>query len=419
MIVITGARVLSSDGLVNGDIAIENGVISQFGSVEMSDEARVIAADGLVVGPGFVDIHVHFRDPGSTWKEDITSGSRAAAAGGYTAVVMMPNTDPAIDNRATLKRVQDAAKSAAIEVVAGGALTKARDGTEMASLDDLYDGGVRIFSDDGDTVADAGVLRKAMKYLSDRQDVVVAQHAEDPDLAGGGHLHEGEVAARLGVAALASSAEEVILARDLILAAEDATHYHVQHLSTAGSVELVRRAKEAGHHVTAEVTPHHLALTENDVATLDTNFKMYPPLRSESDRIALVAALGEGVIDAVATDHAPHTAAEKDVPFEEAPRGVIGLETAFPVVLNALGGDLLTTFERMSIAPARIARLANHGRRIEVGSPANLVIVDPSAEWTVESFVSRSANSPFVGSKVKGKIVATIYKGDVVWEVDQ
>lgn len=416
MIVIKGARALTADGLIKADIAIDGGLISQVGEVSVTESAEVISADGFIVGPGFVDLHVHFREPGATWKEDIATGSRSGAAGGYTAVVMMPNTDPAIDNAATLARVRAASRDAVIEVVAAGALTRGRDGAEMSSLDDLYESGVRIFSDDGDTVADAGLLGKIMRYLSDRPDVVVAQHAEDTDLAAGGHIHDGAVAARIGVAGLASSAEEVILARDLILAAGHRTRYHAQHVSTAGSVELVRRAKESGLMVTAEVTPHHLAFTENDVATLDPNFKMYPPLRSEADRTALETGLFEGVIDAVATDHAPHTAEEKDVPFEEAPRGVIGLETAFPVVLNAMGGDIVKTFDRMSIAPARIASLGDHGQNIEVGAEANLVIVDPDCEWTVDRFVSRSQNSPFADSKLKGRAMATICRGEVVFE---
>lgn len=416
MIVVQGARVVTPDGLVDADVLIDRGEVSEVGKVVPPSSGRVIKADGLVLGPGFVDIHVHFRDPGGTWKEDIASGSRSAAAGGYTAAVMMPNTEPAIDRRSTLDRVSNACEDSVIEVVAAGALTLGRAGKEMSHLDDLYDLGVRVFSDDGETVKDAGLFASVLKYLSGRDDVVVAQHAEDPDLAAGGHIHAGSVAARLGVAGLASAAEEIILARDLILAAEYKTHYHAQHVSTAASVELVRRAKEAGVRVTAEVTPHHLAFTEDDLATLNTNFKMYPPLRSETDRRALISGLVEGVIDAVATDHAPHTAEEKDVPFEEAPRGVIGLETAFPVVLAALGGDLMNTFQRMSVGPARIGRLASQGHLVEPGSPANLVLIDPDRKWTVGDFVSRSQNSPFAGNDMKGRVLSTIYNGEVVFE---
>jgi dihydroorotase len=416
MIVITGARVVTSDGLVAADIAIDGAVVSAVGTVDVAPGSRVIPADGWILGPGFVDLHVHFRDPGQTWKEDVESGSIAAASGGFTAVVMMPNTDPAIDDARSLARVQAASVQARIETVAAGAITRGRAGNEMSSLDELYDAGVRIFSDDGDTVANAGLLRDVMCYLSDREDVVIAQHGEDRGLAGGGHLHDGKVAARLGITGLPSSAEEVVLARDLILAAEHGTHYHAQHISSAGSVDIVRKAKAAGLQVTAEVTPHHLALTEEDAAGLDTNYKMYPPLRTGEDRYALREGLDEGVIDAIATDHAPHTAEEKDVPFEEAPRGVIGLETAFPVAMEALDGDVIKIFDRMSIRPARIGRLPRHGRSIEAGSPANLTLVDPSAGWLTGGFASRSANSPFLERKMTGKVMATVFEGALAFE---
>jgi dihydroorotase len=421
MIVISGASVLTPDGLQIADVAIGDGRVVRVGENLSMSGARVIEATGLVLGPGFVDLHVHFRDPGETWKEDFESGASAAIVGGFTAVVAMPNTKPTIDSVGALRLAMEGAASVPIAVELAGSLTMGLRGEEMAAYDDLYGMGVRMFTDDGKTVSDAGLLRRSMAYLSDLDGVVLAQHAEDPDIAGGGHMNEGEISRRLGIRGLPASAEEVVIARDVILAAETGVAYHVQHVSTTGAVEILRRARAEGVAVTAEVTPHHLALTDSDVGQMDTNQKMYPPLRSESDRAALIAALVDGTIDAVATDHAPHTSAEKDVPFEEAPRGVIGLETAFPVVLAAMGGDIGLTFERMSTGPAEIIGLSEQGRLVEPGSPANLVLVDPDSAWTPDRFRSRSSNSPFMGRKMTGKVMATISNGNLVYqgEVDE
>jgi dihydroorotase len=257
-------------------------------------------------------------------------------------------------------------------------------------------------------------MRRIMTYLSDFPGAIVAQHSEDKSIAGGGHLNEGAVSQLLGINGLPAVAEEVVIARDLVLAAETGARYHAQHISTKGSVELIRRAKEAGLPVTAEVTPHHLALSEDACQRLDPNTKMYPPLRSPDDVEAVRAALAAGEIDVVATDHAPHLPAEKDVPFEQAPRGIIGLETAFPLVLQGLDGDLEAVFRRMSIGPAAIAGIDRHGRFVEKGSPANLVLVDPFSSWTVSKFESKSSNSPLVGHVLQGKVIATIFEGDLV-----
>lgn len=413
MIVVKSARVLGRDGLIESDVGITDDLVTAVGTLDIPGSARVIDGTGFVLGPGFVDLHVHFRDPGETWKEDISSGTAAAAAGGFTAVVVMPNTSPPIDSADVARRITSV--RAPIELVVAGTLTMGRKGKEMAHLDDLYDAGVRIFTDDGNTVTDAGLFRNIMSYMSDRDDIVIAQHAEDPDLAGNGQINDGKVARLLGIPGLPAAAEEVIIARDLVLVAEMGVRYHVQHVSTAGSVELIRRAKDAGLRVTAEVTPHHLALTEDDASGLNASFKMYPPLRTSADRQSLVEALSEGVIDVVATDHAPHTPEEKDVPYEQAPRGVIGLETAFGAVCAALNGDIERLFDRMSVAPARIAGLPNQGQLIEEGSPANLVLVDPTQTWTVDQFESRSSNSPFVGTEMKGKVIATICRGEIVF----
>jgi dihydroorotase len=412
---ITGARVFTGQGLRDVDVMLDAGHVQQVGVIDTQGDFETIDGSGLVLGPGFVDLHVHFREPGQTWKEDIASGSASAVAGGFTAVVAMPNTQPAIDSGHVLDRVAGAARDVPAEVHFAGALTMGRAGADMAHLDDLYERGVRVFSDDGDCVADAGLLRAAMQYLSDRSGVVVAQHAEDVLIGNGGQLHDGEVARALGLRGIPPSAESTIIARDLILAAELDVHYHAQHISTTGSVELIRRAKDLGLRVSAEVTPHHLLLNESDAATLDTNFKMYPPLRSRDDRDQLIAALIEGTIDAVATDHAPHTVEEKDATFEKAPRGVIGLETAFSATYEALDRDLEVLFDRMSVRPAKIVGMAGHGQPIAQGSAANLVLIDPTATWTPDVFASRSSNSAFLGREMAGRVVATIRDGDVVF----
>jgi dihydroorotase len=379
----------------------------------------VIDARGAWLGPGLVDLHVHFREPGQTWKEDLGSGAAAAAAGGFTAVLTMPNTDPPIDNgpRAAAA-VARAAEIGSVQVAVAGSLTRGREGREMSDLDAMYRAGLRIFTDDGDAVPDAGLLGRIMARLGGLPGALVAEHAEDRDLAGDGHLNEGPMSALHGVRGLPAAAEDVIVARDLALARASGARLHIQHVSTRTAVDLIREAKSAGVAVTAEVTPHHLALDDRALADLDPNLKMYPPLRAEADRAAVQVGLREGVIDAVATDHAPHAVAEKDVPFEEAPRGVIGLETAAPVVAAALGGDQAGFFERMSIAPARIAGLPRQGAAVEPGAPANLVLFDPERRWVPRSFASRSANSPFWGKELVGRVLATIHDGLISYEGD-
>ncbi len=415
MIVVSGARTYTSDGWQTCDVAIDGQTVVTVGSVPPGQGDVVIDGAGKVLGPGFVDLHTHLRDPGQTWKEDMTTGTRSAARGGFTAVLAMPNTEPAVDSGEMVRRcVRRATDAGVVEVGFSGAMSLGRSGEEMAHLDEMYEEGVRIFTDDGDTLVDGGLLRRIMLYLSDRKDAVIAQHAEDPAIAGDGHMHEGSRSQTLGLVGLPASAEIAVIARDLALVAETSARYHVQHISTAGGVALVRRAKEEGLNVTAEVTPHHLMLSEDNLGSLDANLKMYPPLRSIADREALVEALREGVIDAIATDHAPHTVSEKDVPFEVAPRGVIGLETAFPAALAALDGDLDLVFDRMSIAPAEIGKFPSQGKPISQGSPANLVLLDPDQSWVAGEFASRSKNSPFFGQELKGRVVATIVNGGIV-----
>ncbi len=417
MIVIHNAMVLRAAGVEKGTVVIDGDSVISVGTTEAVNGARVIDARGAWVGPGLVDLHVHFRDPGQTWKEDLESGARSAAAGGYTAVVTMPNTDPPIDNG---PRAAEALSRAAIidtvHLAVAGALTRGRGGSEMSDLDAMYQAGVRVFTDDGDSVPHAGLLRRIMSYLADLPGALVAEHPEDRDLTVDGHMHEGPMSALHGVTGLPGVAEDVIVARDIAIARDTGARIHFQHVSTETSVELIRQARAAGVAVTAEVTPHHLALDDALLADLDPNLKMYPPLRGVADRAAVVAGLREGVIDAVATDHAPHTAAEKAVPFEEAPRGVIGLETAAAVTSRALERNQIAFFDRMSTAPARIAGLTRHGMTVEPGAPANLVLYDPDQKWVPEIFASKSANSPFIGMELVGKVLATIHEGRISYE---
>ena len=388
-LVIQGGTVLTKDRMASVDVRVVDGVVVELGS-NLSSNGSVVDASKAIVGPGFVDLHVHLREPGQEWKEDIASGSAAAAAGGFTAVVAMPNTDPPTDAGHLARYVNDRGREIGlVEVASSGCITEGMAGVKLARLDELSAAGVTIFTDDGLTVADAGLLRGAMEYLTGRN-AVVAQHAEDPGLARDGHMHEGAVSSILGMTGLPSIAESTIVARDLALVADTGVRYHVQHVSCAETVALVRTAKTEGLAVTAEVAPHHLRLSDAAVESMDPVYKMYPPLRSRDDVDALVAGLEDGTIDAVATDHAPHASHEKDVPFEEAPRGVIGLETAFSVVRSSTSLDPRSLFERMSVAPAGIGGFARHGQWIEEGSPANLTVVDWDVEWIPQRFVSKA-----------------------------
>lgn len=414
-ILLRGGLVITESEVTPADVRIVDGLVAEIGTELGGGGADVLDCSGAWVGPGFVDLHSHLREPGMEWAEDISSGSEAAAAGGYTAIVAMANTDPPTDAGHLARYVAARGRQAGlVDVVPAGCLTACRAGEGIAHYDDLLAAGVRIFTDDGDAVMDSVVMRRAMEYLAERG-AVVAQHAEDKALAAAGFMHEGVVSSRLGMAGIPAQAEEVILARDLALVRLTGARYHAQHLSTAMGVELVAAAKADGLPVSAEVTPHHLTLSEDDVASTDAVYRVRPPLRSSEDREALHDGLRSGVIDAVATDHAPHAAHDKDVPFEEAPPGMIGLETAAAVVNESLGLGPRELFERMAMGPARIAQLPDQGRPVVVGSPASLAVFDPEARWVASQFVSRSENSPFVGASLLGEVRFTLYEGRVTY----
>ena len=410
-LILAGGMVLTANGPEETDVRIRDGLIAEIGPGLEGGEA--IACDGAWVGPGLVDLHVHFRDPGQEWKEDIESGSRAAAAGGFTAVFAMPNTDPAIDSGHVARFVANrGAEIGLVEVQPVGAITKGRAGKELAHLDELWAAGVRVFSDDGDVVADAGLLRQAMDYLAERGGVI-SQHAVDVGLSSGGFMHEGSVSSLLGMYGIPSAADDVILARDIRLVEMTGARYHVQHLSTARGVELIAAAKEKGLPVTAEVSPHHLAFDHGAAATTDPSYKMMPPLRSDGDREALRRGLVDGTIDIVGTDHAPHAAHEKEVPWEHAPNGVLGLEWAAAVVNTFTDLDQAAFYDRLSVAPANIGQMNGQGILPVEGGSANLTVFDPTIEWTPETTVSKSENSPYFGLPLRGKVAATIYRGRV------
>lgn len=410
-LILAKGTVLTAKGIEEADVRIRDGSIAEIGPGLEGDET--IDCEGAWIGPGLVDLHAHFREPGQEWKEDIASGSRAAAAGGFTAAFAMPNTEPATDSGHVARFVASrGAEVGLIEVLPVGAITKGRAGKELAHLDELWAAGVRVFSDDGDVVEDAGLLRQAMDYLAERGGVI-SQHAVDVGLSSGGFMHEGSVSSLLGMYGIPSAADDVILARDIRLVEMTGARYHVQHLSTATGVELIAAAKAKGLPVTAEVTPHHLAFDHTAAQTTDPVYKMMPPLRSGEDRDALRRGLEDGTVDIVGTDHAPHAAHEKEVPWEQAPNGVLGLEWAAAVANTFTDLDQAAFFDRLSVAPARIGQLDGQGMMPEVGGPANLVVFDPNIEWTPTTTVSKSENSPYFGLPLRGKVIATVYQGRV------
>jgi dihydroorotase len=421
-LIVRGAHVIDTVAGVDAvlDVRVDGGTIAQLGTNLETNAHRIVDGKGLVLAPAFIDPHVHLRTPGREDEETIASGTAAAAAGGYCAILAMPNTEPVVDSAAVLGSLAETAEAEG-EVPVGflAAITRNEDGAELTEMVELADAGAAGFTDDGRPVVAPGLMRRALQYSSvtGRR---LALHCEEPTLSKNGQMHEGAVSAELGFAGYPSVAESLMVERDLALAAYEGQPVHLMHLSARESVEALSRAQVAGVVATGEVTPHHLCLTDEAVRSLDSNVKMNPPLRAEEDRQALIAGLRDGTIAAVATDHAPHARHEKEVPFEAAPFGVIGLETAFSALYTHLVEPGLlkldTLLERMSAGPARAYGL--EPPRIAVGAPANLVMLDLQASRRVSEtdFRSRSSNSWLLGETVKGQVRLTIAAGRVAFD---
>lgn len=417
-LVITGATLL---GAKSADIVVENGVITEIGSNLGRQGARVIAADGLVALPGLVDLHTHLREPGFEASETILTGTRAAAAGGFTAVFAMANTSPVADSAGVVEQefaLGEAAGYAFVQPI--GAVTVGQKGERLAELGAMAGSRakVRVFSDDGFCVSDPLIMRRALEYVKSF-DGVIAQHAQDPRLTEGAQMNEGAVSAELGLAGWPAVAEESIIARDVLLAEHVGSRLHICHLSTAGSVDIIRWAKKRGIAVTAEVTPHHLLLTEELVRGYDARYKVNPPLRREEDVLAVREGLADGTIDIVATDHAPHPGEHKACEWQAASNGMVGLESALRVVHQSMVETGLIGWAEvarvMSEAPARIGRLEGHGAGLDVGRPANVTLYDPSVDgvFTEADLHGRSTNSPYLGRPLPGRVEFTIHGGTV------
>jgi dihydroorotase len=417
-IVVRGGRVLDTTGERTVDVLIEGPVIAAVGDGLRGD--RELDASGCVITPGLVDLHVHLREPGHEEAETIETGARAAALGGFSAIVAMPNTEPPHDDPAVVAAVLGAGARSVCDVHAAGCITNRRAGTELAPMGELYALGVRIFTDDGACVDSAGVMRRALEYAGSLPGAVVAQHAEDTTLCTGGHMHEGEWSSRLGIPGRPAVAEAAIVARDCLLAELTGTRVHFLHVSTASAVELIRDAKHRGLPITAEAAPHHFTLTDAACASFDPVFKVHPPLRSADDVTAIKAGLADGTIDAIATDHAPHAVETKERPFEEAPPGMLGLETALALTLTELVEpgvvSLADAVGLLSWRPARIAGLSDHGGPIEPGRCAHLCVIDPTVTWSPDParLASRARNTPYEGRTLTGRARHTIVSGEPV-----
>ncbi len=422
-LLLKGGRVVDPSQKLDGvrDVLLADGRVAAVGKdVKAPKGTRTIECADLVVTPGLIDVHVHFREPGEEHKETIASGARAAAAGGFTAVCAMPNTDPPIDDPATVGFVAaEGRRAGAARVYPIGCISAGRQGERLALIGEMVAAGAVAVTDDGNPVMDSGLMRLALEYAT-AFGIPVADHPEDLTLSGRGVMNEGLVSARLGLPGKPNAAEEVHIVRDLLLAELSGAHIHLQHVSTRFGVESIRQAKARGVHVTAEASPHHLTLTEAAVEGYRTEAKMNPPLRTEADRAAVRAGLADGTLDIIATDHAPHHYDEKEAAFADAPCGIVGLETAVGLILTHVVGegviDLATMVERMSCQPARAFRL--EGGTLAEGSAADVTVIDLNSTWTVDptTFRSKSRNTPFGGWELKGRARYTVVGGDLIWE---
>jgi dihydroorotase len=416
-LIIAGGSVVDGSGSgapVRADVVVVDGVITQIGaSVERPSGATELDASGCIVGPGLIDLHTHLREPGNEAAETVETGSRAAALGGYTAILAMPNTDPPIDSAAVVNQVlQLGVKAGLVDVHVAGAITVGRKGELLAPMDEMAALGVRIFTDDGAGVQNNRLMRRALEYAS-VIGVTLAQHCEDAALSEGGVMHEGAWSSRLGLPGQPAEAEELMVARDIALSRRTGAPVHFLHMSTAGSVELIRRAKAEGLKVSAEAAPHHFTLTDAALAGYDTVFKVHPPLRTDADVAAVKLGLADGTIDAIATDHAPHTAETKERSMLDAPPGMLGLQTALALAITELGLPIERVFSLLSGGPARIAQITDVHGRLAIGRPANVCVVDPVATWTVDAhqLASKARNTPFAGRTVNGVVRHTVWNG--------
>jgi len=420
---IKGGRVVDPANGIDGrkDILVEGKIISQVADqLEVSGEVVVIDAENMIVTPGLIDMHVHLREPGQEYKETILSGSRAAAAGGFTAVACMPNTNPVADNKAVVRFILDQAERVGlVKVYPIGSITKGCQGEELAEIGELKEAGVVALSDDGHPVVNSEIMRRALEYAR-MFNLTVIDHCEDPNLVAEGYMHEGYTATVLGLRGIPSAAEEVMVARDIVLAELTGSPVHIAHISTAGSVRMVREAKKRGVSVTAEATPHHFTLTDEAVIGYDTATKVSPPLRSAEDREAVLEGLKDGTIDVIATDHAPHAREEKEVEYAYAPNGLVGLETAVPLVVSRLINPGVLSWSqavaKLTVNPAKVLNLS--AGTLSVGAPADLTIIDPEKEAVVDpdKFYSMGKNTPFKGWKLKGWPVLTMVNGQIVMQ---
>ena len=422
-LLIKGGRVVDPSQGIDGqyDILIENGrVVKIEKNISETEATEVLDVDGLIVSPGFIDLHSHLRDPGQEWKEDIETGSQAAVAGGITSVCCMANTDPVNDNPAITKYIIEKAEKVGLcDVFPVGAITKGLKGEELAEIGLMVKAGAVAISDDGETPKDAKLLRNAMDYARSLG-IPVFCHSEDKSLSAGGHMNEGFLSNYLGVPGMPAEAEDIGTMRDILIAKLTGAHVHICHVSSKGALEIIKRAKEEGVRVTCEITPHHFTLTEDAVRSFDTNAKMCPPLRTEEDVKMCKEALKTGIADVIATDHAPHTVDEKMVEFCQAPFGIIGFQTMLPLSLNLVREGYISLFqliEKISTVPARVINKKDIGT-LRPGTRANIAIFDPDEEYvfTKEMIKSKSYNSPFLNEKLKGKVKFTIYNGKIVYK---